>query len=107
MWTWSLPSPAEAHEEVFWSLAVLVVVLLMRRLLTRVFSNSFGHRCTLGRSWAIEEAQEQVDRDTPVSRTPTVAPGSLAREHTLLRGQRARGPQKLLGPPTARVNRAV
>jgi hypothetical protein len=25
----------------------------------------------LGRSWAIEGAQEQVDRDTPVSRTPT------------------------------------
>jgi hypothetical protein len=63
-WTWSLPSPAEAHEEVFWSLAVLIVVLLMRRLLMRVFSNSFGHRCTLGRSWAIEEAQEQVDWDT-------------------------------------------
>jgi hypothetical protein len=25
----------------------------------------------LGRSWAVEGAQEQVDRDTPVSRTPT------------------------------------
>jgi hypothetical protein len=25
----------------------------------------------LGRSWAIEGAQEQVDRDTAVSRTPT------------------------------------
>jgi hypothetical protein len=37
----------------------------------RVFSNSFGRGCTLGRSWAIEEAQEQVDRDTPVSKTPT------------------------------------
>jgi hypothetical protein len=34
---WSLSSPAEAREEVFWSLAVLVVVLLMRRLLMRVF----------------------------------------------------------------------
>jgi hypothetical protein len=45
-----------------------------------------------------------VDRDTPVSRTPTVAPGSLARERALLRERRARGPQKLLGPPTARVN---
>jgi hypothetical protein len=44
----------------------------MRRLLMRVFSNSFGHGCTLGRSWAIEEAQEQVDRNTPVSRTPTI-----------------------------------
>jgi hypothetical protein len=43
----------------------------MRHLLMRVFSNSFGHRCTLGRSWAVEEAQEQVDRDTLVSRTPT------------------------------------
>jgi hypothetical protein len=31
----------------------------------------------LGRSWAIEVAQEQVDRDTSISRIPTVAPGSL------------------------------
>jgi hypothetical protein len=37
-WTWSLPSRETAHEEVFWSLAVLVVILLMRRLLMRVFS---------------------------------------------------------------------
>jgi hypothetical protein len=86
MWTWSLTSLAEAREEVYWSLVVLVVVLLMRRLLTRVFSNSFGRRCTLGRSWAIEEAQEQVDWDTPVSRTLIVALGSLAHECTLLRG---------------------
>jgi hypothetical protein len=106
-WMWSFPSPAEAREEVFWSLAVLVVVLLMRRLLMRVFSNSFGHHCTPGQSWAIEEAQEQVDRDTSVSRTPTVAPGSSAHERTLLRGRRVGGPQKLLGPPTGRVNRAV
>jgi hypothetical protein len=91
-WTCSLPSPAEAREEVFWSLAVLVIVLLMRRLLMRVFSNSFGRRCTLGQSWAVEEAQEWVDRDTPVSKTPIVAPGSLARERTLLRGRRAEGP---------------
>jgi hypothetical protein len=33
-----LSSPAGAREEVFWSLAVLVVVLLTRRLLVRVFS---------------------------------------------------------------------
>jgi hypothetical protein len=26
----------------------------------------------LGQSWAVEGAREQVDRDTPVSRTPTV-----------------------------------
>jgi hypothetical protein len=45
-----------------------------------------------------------VDWDTLVSRTPTVAPESLARERALLREQRARGPQKLMGPPTARVN---
>jgi hypothetical protein len=45
-----------------------------------------------------------VDRDTPVSRTPTVAPESLARKRTLLRERRVRGPQKLLGPPTTRVN---
>jgi hypothetical protein len=58
----------------------------------------------LGRSWAVEGAQEQVDRDTPVSRTPTVAPGILARKRALSRERRARVPQKLLGPPTARVN---
>jgi hypothetical protein len=45
-----------------------------------------------------------VDWDTPVSRTPTVAPGSLACRRALLRERRARGPQKLLGPPTAHVN---
>jgi hypothetical protein len=33
-----LSSPAKAREEVFWSLAVSVVVLLTRRLLARVFS---------------------------------------------------------------------
>jgi hypothetical protein len=33
-----LSSPARAYEEVFWSLAVSVVVLLTRRLLVRVFS---------------------------------------------------------------------
>jgi hypothetical protein len=45
-----------------------------------------------------------VDRDTPVSRTPIVAPVSLARKCALLRERRVRGPQKLLGPPTACVN---
>jgi hypothetical protein len=45
-----------------------------------------------------------VDQDTLVSRTPTVALGSLARERTLLRERTARAPQKLLDPPTARVN---
>jgi hypothetical protein len=48
-----------------------------------------------------------MDQDTPVSRTPTVASGSLARERTHLRERRAGGPQKLLGPPTARVNHVV
>jgi hypothetical protein len=37
-WMWSLPSREIDREEVFWSLAVLAVVLLMRRLLMRVFS---------------------------------------------------------------------
>jgi hypothetical protein len=32
-----ISSPAGAREEVFWSLVVSVVVLLMRRLLMRVF----------------------------------------------------------------------
>jgi hypothetical protein len=45
-----------------------------------------------------------VDRDTPVSRTLIVAPESLAHERALSRERRVRGPQKLLGPPTARVN---
>jgi hypothetical protein len=58
----------------------------------------------LGQSWAVEGAQEQVDQDTPVSRTLTVAPRSLARKRALSRERRVRGPQKLLGPPTARVN---
>jgi hypothetical protein len=37
-WMWSIPSKGTARAEVFRSLAVLVVVLLMRRLLMRVFS---------------------------------------------------------------------
>jgi hypothetical protein len=37
MWAYLLSSPAGAREEVFWSLAVSVVVLLMRCLLVRVF----------------------------------------------------------------------
>jgi hypothetical protein len=32
----------------------------------------------LGRSWVVEVAQEQVDRDTPVSRTPTLQNGIRA-----------------------------
>jgi hypothetical protein len=38
MWAYFLSSPAGAREEVFWSLAVSVIVLLTRRLLVRVFS---------------------------------------------------------------------
>jgi hypothetical protein len=38
MWTHLLSSLAGAREEVFWSLAVSIIVLLMRRLLVRVFS---------------------------------------------------------------------
>jgi hypothetical protein len=34
---WSIPLQGTAREEVFWSLAVLVIILLMRRLLMRVF----------------------------------------------------------------------
>jgi hypothetical protein len=45
-----------------------------------------------------------VDWDTSVSRTLTVAPGILACECALSRERRVRAPQKLLGPPTARVN---
>jgi hypothetical protein len=33
-----LSSPARAREEVFWSLAVSVIVLLTRHLLVRIFS---------------------------------------------------------------------
>jgi hypothetical protein len=32
---------SEARKEVFWSLAVSVIVLLMRRLLVRVFSGTW------------------------------------------------------------------
>jgi hypothetical protein len=52
----------------------------------------------LGRSWAVEGAQEQVDQDTPVSRTPIVALGSLAHERALLRERRVRGPPEATGP---------
>jgi hypothetical protein len=52
----------------------------MRRLLMRVFSAGFGRRSTLGQSWAVEGAQEQVDRDTPVSRTPK----NSVKQHVLL-----------------------
>jgi hypothetical protein len=37
-WAYLLSTPAGAREEVFWSLAVSIVILLMRRLLVRVFS---------------------------------------------------------------------
>jgi hypothetical protein len=36
-WIWSFSSRGTPREEVFWSLAVLIVVLLMRHLLMRVF----------------------------------------------------------------------
>jgi hypothetical protein len=48
MWTWSLSSPAGAREEVFWSLAVLAIVLLMRHLLIRVFSIAWVADSLLG-----------------------------------------------------------
>jgi hypothetical protein len=35
---WSIPSREIAREEVFWSLVVLAIVLLMRHLRMRVFS---------------------------------------------------------------------
>jgi hypothetical protein len=47
-WTWSLPSRERAREEVFWCLVVFAIVLLMRRLLMRVFSaglQSSFHPC--------------------------------------------------------------
>jgi hypothetical protein len=43
-------------------------------------------------SWTVEAAQEQVDRDILVSKTPTVAPGSLALKRALPRERRVRGP---------------
>jgi hypothetical protein len=53
----------------------------------------FGRRFTPGPKLAVEGAQEQVDRDTPVSRTPTIAPGSLARKRALSRKRRVRAPR--------------
>jgi hypothetical protein len=41
-------SPAGAREEVFWSLAVSVIVLLTRRLLVRVFSVAWVVDAPLG-----------------------------------------------------------
>jgi hypothetical protein len=41
-------SPAGAREEVFWSLAVSVVVLLTRRLLVRIFSLAWVADPSLG-----------------------------------------------------------
>jgi hypothetical protein len=43
-----LSSPVGAREEVFWSLAIPVVVLLMRRLLVRVFSVDWVIDSSLG-----------------------------------------------------------
>jgi hypothetical protein len=43
-----LSSPAGDREEVFWSLAVSVIVLLTRRLLVRVFSVAWVVDSSLG-----------------------------------------------------------
>jgi hypothetical protein len=48
MWAYFLSSPAGAHEEVFWSLAVSVVVLLTRCLLVTVFSIAWVVDSSLG-----------------------------------------------------------
>jgi hypothetical protein len=48
----------------------------------------------LGQSWVIKGALEQVDQVTPVSRTPTVAPGSLACKRALSRERRVRAPRR-------------
>jgi hypothetical protein len=90
---WSLPARGVPCEEVFWSLAGY-------RRSPHEASPHEGLPCwasvfieLLGRSWDVEVAQEQVDRDTPVSSTPTVAPRSLAYERALSRERRVRGPQ--------------
>jgi hypothetical protein len=80
----------------------------MRRFLMRVFSTElWSSFLPWVEVWPLKEPRSWWIGIPPVSRTPTVAPGSLARERALLRERRARGPQKLLGPPTACVNRAV
>jgi hypothetical protein len=90
---WSLPSRGVPREEVFWSLAVY-------HRSPHEAPPHDGLPCwasvfiaLLGQSWAVEVAQAQVDRDTPVSSTPTVAPGSLAHKRALSRERRIRGPQ--------------
>jgi hypothetical protein len=60
----------------------------------------------LGRSWAVEGAQEQVDRDTLVSRTPTVAPGSPARKRALFLGVKGQGPTEAARPSNGTRQRA-
>jgi hypothetical protein len=52
----------------------------MRRLLMRVFSVAWVVDSPLGLRWADDGAQEQVDRDTPVSRTLTLLIMELLRE---------------------------
>jgi hypothetical protein len=57
----------------------VVVILLVRRLLTRVFCDGPEIlSCSLLKKMGRCVAQEQVDRDTPESSTLTVAPRSLA-----------------------------
>jgi hypothetical protein len=84
------PSP---HEEGFWSLAVYHRSSHEAPPHEGLPSRALVFIALLGQSWAVEVAQEQVDRDTPISSTPTVAPGSLAHERALSRERRVRGPQ--------------
>jgi hypothetical protein len=65
---WSIPSQETARQEVFWSLVVLAVVLLMRRLLMRVFSAGLR---SLFYVWAEAELlKEPRSRWTRIPRYP-------------------------------------
>jgi hypothetical protein len=81
MWMWSMPSRETARDEVFWSLVVLAVALLMRRLLMRVFSA--GHR-SLFYPWAeAGPLKEPKSRWSGIPRYPEhrQRPRLLDREH--------------------------
>jgi hypothetical protein len=90
---WSLPSRGVPREEVLWSLVVYHRSPHEAPPHERLPCWASAFIMLRGRTWAVEVAQEQVDQDTPVSSTPTVAPRSLARKRALSRGRRVRDPQ--------------
>jgi hypothetical protein len=105
-WTWSLPSRETAREEVFWSLAVLAIVLLMRRLLMRV--SPAGLRSSFY-PWA-EAGPLKGPRSGPgypgiqnIDSSPR-EPGPRTRP---LEGAKVQGPPEAAGPSIGTCQRVV